>query len=64
MHASIAPGQPARLDVRDARLCPGAVNRDTSDAVVLAEHDHGWYDTGDLGVSGFAGRPPGSASAP
>ncbi len=46
----ITPERPARLFVRGASVCLATVNRDTGATVVLAEHDHGWYDTGDIVV--------------
>ncbi|AUG76987.1 hypothetical protein CFP65_2132 [Kitasatospora sp. MMS16-BH015] len=40
--------QPGRLFVRGGGLCLATFGRDTGALRVLAEHDGGWYDTGDL----------------
>jgi cyclohexanecarboxylate-CoA ligase len=42
--------QPARLFVRGPVVCVATVRRDTGGVTVVAEHDDGWYDTGDLVV--------------
>jgi cyclohexanecarboxylate-CoA ligase len=39
---------PGRLMIRGASLCLGTVGRDSGTLRLLAEHDDGWYDTGDL----------------
>ena len=36
--------------IRGASVCLGTVGRDSGPLRVLAEHDEGWYDTGDLTV--------------
>ncbi|MHC5907903.1 AMP-binding protein [Streptomyces sp. S6] len=40
--------QPGRLFVRGPSLCLATWGRDDGRLTVLAEHDDGWYDTGDL----------------
>jgi cyclohexanecarboxylate-CoA ligase len=40
--------QPARLFVRGPAVCVATVGRDTPGVSVIAEHNDGWYDTGDL----------------
>ncbi|MER5639831.1 AMP-binding protein [Kitasatospora sp. NPDC002227] len=44
------PEQPGRLFVRGGGLCLGTFGRDGGELRVIAEHDDGWYDTGDLAV--------------
>jgi cyclohexanecarboxylate-CoA ligase len=39
---------PGRLMIRGASLCLATVGRDSGTLRLLAEHDDGWYDTGDL----------------
>ena len=39
-----------RLMMRGASVCLGTVGRDSGTLRVLAEHEEGWYDTGDLAV--------------
>lgn len=41
---------PGRLMIRGASVCLGTVGRDSGELRVIAEHDDGWYDTGDLAV--------------
>ncbi|MCH6170632.1 AMP-binding protein [Pseudonocardia alaniniphila] len=41
---------PGRLMIRGGSVCLGTVGRDSGTLRVLAEHDEGWYDTGDLAV--------------
>jgi cyclohexanecarboxylate-CoA ligase len=41
---------PEQLFVRGAGVCLATVGRDVGEVRVLAEHDDGWYDTGDLVV--------------
>lgn len=41
---------PGHLMMRGASVCLATVGRDTGITQVLAEHDDGWYDTGDLAV--------------
>ena len=43
-------GNPARLFVRGPNVCLATMPRDNGEVSVLAEHDDGWYDTGDLAV--------------
>jgi cyclohexanecarboxylate-CoA ligase len=42
--------QAARLFIRGAPVCLATVGRDSGEVTVIAEHDDGWYDTGDLAV--------------
>jgi cyclohexanecarboxylate-CoA ligase len=44
----ISPEHPARLFVRGANVCLATMGCATGDLHILAEHDNGWYDTGDL----------------
>jgi cyclohexanecarboxylate-CoA ligase len=44
----ISDEQPGRLHVRSPSLCLATWGRDDGRLTVLAEHDDGWYDTGDL----------------
>jgi cyclohexanecarboxylate-CoA ligase len=46
----ISRERPAELFVRSGGVCVATVGRDTGNVVVIAEHDDGWYDTGDLAV--------------
>ncbi|GAB2811248.1 hypothetical protein GCM10027176_14640 [Actinoallomurus bryophytorum] len=48
--AEISAGHPARLFVRGGSVCLATTGRDGGDPHVLADHDDGWYDTGDLAV--------------
>ncbi|GAA1230071.1 AMP-binding protein [Pseudonocardia alaniniphila] len=41
---------PARVYLRGSELCLATAGGDTKEVVILAEHDDGWYDTGDLAV--------------
>jgi cyclohexanecarboxylate-CoA ligase len=41
---------PGRLFVRGAGVCLATVDWDSGEATVIAEHDDGWFDTGDLAV--------------
>jgi cyclohexanecarboxylate-CoA ligase len=41
---------PGRLMIRGGSVCLATVGRDTGTLRLLAEHDEGWYDTGDLAV--------------
>ena len=46
-----SPGtQPGRLFARGAGVCLATVGRDGGKLTVIADHDDGWYDTGDLAV--------------
>ncbi|WP_344395433.1 AMP-binding protein [Streptomyces vastus] len=44
----ISDDQPGRLFVRGPSLCLATWGRDDGRLTVLAEHNDGWYDTGDL----------------
>ncbi|MEV6851392.1 AMP-binding protein [Actinoplanes sp. NPDC051411] len=46
----IGPERPARLFVRGAGVTLATLGRDSGSLNVLAEHDDGWYDTGDLAI--------------
>ena len=48
--APVNEENPGRLMIRGASVCLGTVGRDSRTLQVLAEHDDGWYDTGDLTV--------------
>ncbi|MCE7011285.1 AMP-binding protein [Kibdelosporangium philippinense] len=42
--------QPGRLFVRGAGVCVATFGLDSDESRILADHDDGWYDTGDLAV--------------
>ncbi|HEY8981620.1 MAG TPA: AMP-binding protein [Streptomyces sp.] len=44
----VSDERPGRLFVRSPSLCLATWGRDDGRLTVLAEHDDGWYDTGDL----------------
>ncbi|WP_433559096.1 AMP-binding protein [Pseudonocardia xinjiangensis] len=46
----ITKDRPGRLFVRGSGVCLATVGRDSGELTVTAEHDDGWYDTGDLAV--------------
>ncbi|GAA3041405.1 cyclohexanecarboxylate-CoA ligase [Pseudonocardia yunnanensis] len=46
----IRKDRPGRLFVRGSGVCLATVVRDSGTLTVIAEHDDGWYDTGDLAV--------------
>jgi cyclohexanecarboxylate-CoA ligase len=46
----IGPQRPARLFVRGAGVTLATLGRDSGSLNVLADHDDGWYDTGDLAI--------------
>jgi cyclohexanecarboxylate-CoA ligase len=48
--AEISEENPGRLMIRGASLCLATMGRDSGALQVLADHDDGWYDTGDLAV--------------
>ena len=48
--APVNEENPGRFMIRGASVCLGTVGRDSGTLQVLAEHDDGWYDTGDLTV--------------
>jgi cyclohexanecarboxylate-CoA ligase len=43
--------QPGRLFVRGGGVCLATFGRDSGELRVLADHDDGWYDTGDLAIA-------------
>ena len=47
---TVTEENPGRLMVRGGAMCLGTMGRDSGTLRVLAEHDEGWYDTGDLAV--------------
>jgi cyclohexanecarboxylate-CoA ligase len=46
----ITKDRPGRLFVRGSGVCLATVGRDSGALTVIAEHDDGWYETGDLAV--------------
>ncbi len=48
--AQVNEENPGRLMIRGAAVCLGTMGRDSGTLRVLADHDAGWYDTGDLAV--------------
>ena len=46
----ITKDRPGRLFVRGPSVCLATVGRDSGTLTVIADHDDGWYDTGDLAV--------------
>jgi cyclohexanecarboxylate-CoA ligase len=46
----VSDERPAKLFIRGAAVCLATLGRDSGELNVLAEHDHGWFDTGDLAV--------------
>jgi cyclohexanecarboxylate-CoA ligase len=46
----ITKERPGRLYVRGGGVCLATIGRDSGVVTVIAEHDDGWYDTGDLVV--------------
>jgi cyclohexanecarboxylate-CoA ligase len=46
----ISREQPGRLWVRGGGVCLATFGRDSGELRAVAEHDDGWYDTGDLAV--------------
>ncbi|WIX76744.1 AMP-binding protein [Amycolatopsis carbonis] len=46
----VSEENPGRLMIRGGSVCLATMGRDTGMVRVLAEHDEGWYDTGDLAV--------------
>jgi cyclohexanecarboxylate-CoA ligase len=48
--ARVSEKNPGRLMIRGSSVCLGTVGRDSGTMWLLAEHDDGWYDTGDLAV--------------
>jgi cyclohexanecarboxylate-CoA ligase len=49
--APVNEENPGRLVIRGASVCLGTLGRDSGTLRVLADHDEGWYDTGDLAVA-------------
>ncbi|GAA3082922.1 cyclohexanecarboxylate-CoA ligase [Pseudonocardia yunnanensis] len=49
--AAISKDQPAQLFVRGGSVCLATVGRDSGALTIIADHDEGWYDTGDLAIS-------------
>ncbi|MFF2520527.1 AMP-binding protein [Streptomyces liangshanensis] len=49
-HGPWSPEQPARLFVRGGGVALATLGRDSGRLRVVAEHDDGWYDTGDLAI--------------
>jgi cyclohexanecarboxylate-CoA ligase len=41
---------PAALFMRGPSVCIATVGRDSGKVTMIAEHDEGWYDTGDLAI--------------
>ena len=50
----ITKDQPGRLFVRGGGVCLATMGRDSGALTVIADHDNGWYDTGDLCRAGRA----------
>jgi cyclohexanecarboxylate-CoA ligase len=46
----ITAERPARLYIRGGSVCVATLGRDTGEVRIVADHDDGWYDTGDLAV--------------
>lgn len=46
----VSQHDPARMLVRGAGVCLAIMGRDDAEVRVVADHDDGWYDTGDLAV--------------
>lgn len=46
----VSAENPARMFVRGACVCLATTGRDGGEVDVVASHDDGWYDTGDLAV--------------
>jgi cyclohexanecarboxylate-CoA ligase len=46
----ISENNPARMFIRGASVCLATMGRDGGDVTALADHDDGWYDTGDLAI--------------
>ena len=47
---ALSKDRPGRLFVRGSGVCLATVGPDPGALSVIAEHDEGWYDTGDLAV--------------
>jgi cyclohexanecarboxylate-CoA ligase len=48
--AEITDQHPGRLFARGGAVCLATAGRDTGAVNITADHDDGWYDTGDLAV--------------
>lgn len=48
--AEVSDERPGRLHVRGGSVCLATVGRDTGEVRIVADHDDGWFDTGDLTV--------------
>lgn len=46
----ISERNPGRLMIRGSSVCLATMGRDSGTLHILADHDDGWYDTGDLAV--------------
>jgi cyclohexanecarboxylate-CoA ligase len=49
-HQEVTIERPARLYIRGGSVCLATMGRDTGALTVVADHDDGWYHTGDLAV--------------
>lgn len=49
-NGEVSEHSPARMFVRGACVCLATTGRDDTEVRVVADHDNGWYDTGDLAV--------------
>ncbi|OJF10989.1 AMP-binding protein [Couchioplanes caeruleus] len=45
---AVTAEHPGRLHVRGPAVCLAMVGRDSGEVKIIADHDNGWYDTGDL----------------
>ena len=48
--AEVTDQRPGRLFARGGAVCLATTGRDTGGVTITADHDDGWYDTGDLAV--------------
>jgi cyclohexanecarboxylate-CoA ligase len=46
----VTSDEPGRLFVRGPGVCLASIGRDSGQLTVIADHDDGWFDTGDLGA--------------
>lgn len=46
----VSARNPARMFVRGAGVCLATMGRDSGEVHIVADHDDGWYDTGDLAI--------------
>lgn len=49
-HTPLSAENPGRLMIRGGSVCLATMGRNSGTIRVLAEHDDGWYDSGDLAV--------------